>query len=582
MRSQRAAPLLFLLTACGGSEPLEGPSVDELLTRLDGVPATELVDAGFRLELARDPEAAVELGLADELEIPDDALTPISDAYQLDNLRLFEGIAERLDAVASSSLSASARLDFDTYRSYLQDQIEDRPFLRSSYPVTPSYNGAQFELEFFFTDLHPVRSEREARAYVARLWRVRAKMDQILDLLHQHQGAGVVLPVPMIDRVAPGIRSIAGSDPRGTIFYRAFADRVALLHLSSAESLLDAAADAIAGSVIPAYRDLLDRMIDQRGHAPPEVGVGTLPDGAAYYAHLLRHYTTTELTADQIHEMGLAMLDAIHVEMNARFQELGLDTDMSLLVLYRHITSDGGSVPADEVGATYEAITKDAELRLADAFDLRAMAPWSVKVGSLGSAYVPAALDGSRPGLFYAAYGDTSAFGMRTLAYHVLVPGHHFQIAIAQEHQTSLFRRVCSPTAYSEGWALYAERLAGELGWYEGDPTGDLGRLQAAAFRAAQLVVDTGLHSKGWSFDQAVQFMVANTGFQQVVAEWEVTRYSVWPGQATAYAIGMSEIVRLREEQRAMLGERFDLTAFHRKLLLAGGVPLPILGRAVR
>ncbi len=572
---------LVLFGCSAGGHPLEGPDVDALLATLDGLPADGLVDAGFRAELMRDPEAAVEIGMADALGIADDALTPATDAYHLEDLRLVEGIAARLDAADASGLSESARLDFETYRAYLEDRLGERPFVTDAYPVTHFLNGAQQQIEFFFTDLHPLRNEKEARAYVARLRRVHDKMKQVIERLDLHQQNGVVLPQIMIDRVLPDIRRIADASPRNTSFFITFSNRMGAVETLAPirDELLDAAADAIGSSVIPAYAELFDRMQAQRDDAPAEVGVGTLPDGAAYYAYLLRHHTTTDLTVDAIHEMGLAMLDTIHEEMRARFEETGHDPQMGLTALYRAIAQEGGIVAADEVGAEYESIIRDAESRLDPAFDLRPQASWSVKVGSFGGAYEPASLDGDRPGVFYALHADTPRFGMKTLAYHEVMPGHHFQLTIAQETQTSLFRRVYAPNAYVEGWALYAEHLASELGWYDDDPFGDLGRLQYAAFRAARLVIDTGIHARGWTFDQAVDFMVANTGFERGQADWEVARYAVWPGQADAYAIGMSELLRLRAQQQAALGPDFDLRAFHRKILLAGSLPLSTLAQ---
>jgi uncharacterized protein (DUF885 family) len=240
-------------------------------------------------------------------------------------------------------------------------------------------------------------------------------------------------------------------------------------------------------------------------------------------------------------------------------------------------------VRGSQVAARYEAIIAEAEQNLDAAFDLRPQAEVVVIAGPLGDYYVSASLDGARPGAFFARTGGggTALYGMPTLAYHEVTPGHHFQIAIAQESDLPLFRNVIGFTGFAEGWALYAEQLAHELGWYEDDPYGNLGRLQAQAFRAARLVVDTGLHAKGWTFDEAYDFMLNNTGQDPGLMRFEVSRYITWPGQATAYMVGMLKIMELRQRAIDRLGDQFDLKEFHRVVLANGSMPLEVLEQVV-
>jgi uncharacterized protein (DUF885 family) len=246
------------------------------------------------------------------------------------------------------------------------------------------------------------------------------------------------------------------------------------------------------------------------------------------------------------------------------------------------VARDGGIVSGSAVAETYEAIIRKADARLDAAFDLRPRAEVIVVAEGEGAYYVSGSLDGSRPGVFHAPGGGSEArYSMPTLAYHEAVPGHHFQIALAQESDLPLFRNVIGFTGYAEGWALYAEHLAYELGWYDDDPYGNLGRLQDQAFRAARLVVDTGLHAKGWSFDQAHEFMVENVGRDPGYLQFEVSRYVTWPGQATAYMVGMLKIMELRQEAMDRLGDRFDLKAFHQVVLRNGSMPLEVLERVV-
>jgi uncharacterized protein (DUF885 family) len=239
-------------------------------------------------------------------------------------------------------------------------------------------------------------------------------------------------------------------------------------------------------------------------------------------------------------------------------------------------------VTGNQIVTEYERLIETAEQELSVAFDLLPSADVVVIGGPTGGYYSPPAVDGSRPGAFYArAVGTEPRFGMPTLAYHEAIPGRHFQVAIALESDLPSFRKGATFTAYIEGWALYAERLAWEMGFYEADPYGNLGRLQGEAFRAARLVVDTGIHAKRWSYDQAVQFMLDNTGLSRGSMEFEVSRYATWPGQATAYMIGMLKILELRQRAMDQLGDEFEIKEFHNLVLGNGSLPLSILEQAV-
>jgi uncharacterized protein (DUF885 family) len=233
--------------------------------------------------------------------------------------------------------------------------------------------------------------------------------------------------------------------------------------------------------------------------------------------------------------------------------------------------------------STYETIIRQAENRLEPAFVLFPQAKVIVIGGASGGYYVSGSLDGSRPGAFYASTtGGSPLFSMPTLAYHEAVPGHHLQIAIAQEMELPTFRNLVHFTGYTEGWALYAEQLAWELGWYADDPYGDLGRLQAEAFRAARLVVDTGIHEKQWTFDKAADYMVENTGLPRDMVTGQISRYIAWPGQATAYKIGMIKILELRQHAIDQLGEAYDIKEFHSIILGNGSMPLDVLEKVVQ
>jgi uncharacterized protein (DUF885 family) len=357
-----------------------------------------------------------------------------------------------------------------------------------------------------------------------------------------------------------------------------------LTNISEAEkgSLLAAAEDAIITSVLPAYLALVSYFEHLQSVTTNDEGVWKFPNGEEYYAYALRHYTSTNLTADQIHSLGLQQLNRIHAEMRTVFDQLGYPQDESLPELYAHVVNDSGTYFGEDIVQGYEAIINNADLNVDVVFDLRPSIGVIVVGAPMGGYYTPPAVDGSRPGMFYATdTGSQPKFSMPTLAYHEAIPGHHFQIAIAQQLSLPSFRRGSDFTAYVEGWALYAERLASELGFYDNDVYGDLGRLQAEAFRAARLVVDTGIHAKHWTFDRGVDFLIENTGLPLNFSQGEVSRYISLPGQATAYYIGYTKILEARQRAMDEMRDQFDLKEFHNVLLGNGSMPLDILDQVI-
>jgi uncharacterized protein (DUF885 family) len=421
------------------------------------------------------------------------------------------------------------------------------------------------------------------------LGHVDTKFEQLIEGLRLREEAGVIPPRFAIQWALYGVRRMASAGATNSPFYTAFADKLDALPgigESQKADLLRAAESAIEGSVLPAYRALQEYLEYQESIAPTDDGLWQFPKGEAYYAYLLRRYTTTSLTADQIHELGLRELDRIHAEMRVIFDELGYPQDEALPDLFDRVAQDSSTIPASEVMETYETIIDDAARNLDAVFAIYPRTPVQVIESPIKGMYERAPRDGSRPAFFHAGPGDTSEsyYAMPTLAYHEAVPGHHFQIALAQEANLPAFRTAVGFTGFAEGWALYAERLAWELGWYDGDPYGDLGRLQAEAFRAARLVVDTGIHARRWTFQQALDFFVENVGFERgdsVDPEIEIARYTVWPGQSTSYLVGMLEILALRQRASDRLGDRFDLKEFHTVVLRNGSMPLQVLERVV-
>lgn len=586
--------LLFgALAACGdnadpeppATEPQPLPTVDDVRAELDGLDFDALLDVSFERVLQRSPMTVVELGLEAEIDVGAEFLDDPSAAFAAETGEVEAVVLERLLAIDPAGLAREQEIARQAYRWWLEDRARGRELSDLEYRVTPVLNTVAVNTQLFFTDIHPVRSADDADRFVRRLGAVGGQMRRLRDELVRLEEGGVVAPRLLLEWSRDGLRAVAEASPRENPFYAALAAGLDDLELDAAarDELLDRAARAIEESVIPGYRLLDERVAAQVGRAPAGLGVGQYPGGDEYYAAALAHHVTSPVDPDDLHELGLAELERIHAELDADFEALGYPA-APLAQQIGRVAAESGLVPAEDVAAEYAAIIDDAEARVGEAFDLLPSADVIVTPVARGGFYVGPSLDGSRPGAFFATVfgAGEDRFGMRTLAYHEAVPGHHLQIGLAQDLDLPLFQRVVGFTGFAEGWALYAEWLAGELGWYEGDLPGDVGRLQGEAFRAARLVVDTGIHHRAWTFDQAVDFFRDATGYGQGFAEGQVARYASWPGQATSYWMGRTAILDLLAGARAELGEGFDLVAFHRAVLGHGSVPLDVLAFAVR
>jgi uncharacterized protein (DUF885 family) len=545
----------------------------------------DFVDRSYRQLLLRDPELVTSLGLQDTFEMADDELTDISPGYSAETLNLQRVILDELRTFNRNELNQDQRLTYDIYAWYLEDLIRGGSFPFHDYPLTHYFTAEHNQIFHFFTEIHPFADQADAEYYITRLTKIPLKFQQLEEGLVLRQGEGIIPPRYILERAGGQIGRIAHSEAVSTPLYTTFVEKIGKLEgLSDSErhTLTTTAESVIESSVIPAFLSLGAYLSELEEIAPQEIGVWGLPDGDNYYAQLLRQYTTTDLTADEIHELGLRELERIQIEMRSLFIELDYSGNETIPQLYARLAGDGGTVPRSEIVATYERIIAEAAASLEGISSFRPNREIIVKGVPSGGYYVAPAFDGSRPGAFYAtASGPLSRFAMPTLAYHEGIPGHHFQISVAQELDLSLFRNTVKFGAFVEGWALYAERLAWENGLYDDDPFGDLGRLQAEAFRAARLVVDTGIHARGWTRDQAIQFMESNTGLPRNMVANQIDRYVVWPGQATSYSIGMLKILELRAEAEERLGDQFDYAAFNDLILSQGGMPLFVLEHVV-
>ena len=506
-------------------------------------------------------------------------------------------VASRLAMLRSydrSAQSESQLLSTDVLDRFLALQAEGGRFRFHDYPVN-QMNGVQNELPDFMVNVHQIASPGDAEDYLARLSKFGVALDQVIAGLAHREAAGMLPPRFVLERVLDGIGRFLAPAPEAHVLATDFARRLqTVAGLSERERAEQVARvqGEVESTVYPAYRRLAEQLEQMRGRAGTDDGAWHLPDGEAYYAWTVRLHTTTERTPQEIHDRGLAEVARIQAEMREILRAEGIPAD-DLAQAIRDLGRDPRFLyPETEAGRTeiladYQAIIDDANRRLPALFGRLPRArvvvervPAFKQAGAARAYYDLPPFDGSKPGVFYANLRHTAEhpkFGMRTLTYHEAIPGHHLQIALAQELEgVPFFRRVVPFTAFIEGWALYAERLAAEAGFH---PTAfdRLGQLVAEVFRAARLVVDTGIHAKRWTREQAIEYMGANTGMEPSEVAAEVERYIVMPGQALAYKTGQMEILDCRERARRALGERFDLREFHDRVLGSGALPLTLL-----
>ncbi len=467
------------------------------------------------------------------------------------------------------------------------------------YPMNQMF-GEQLQLPRFLQFSHQIKNEKTARNYIARLNAFGRRFDQVLAEIERQASLKVLPPRFVVEQIIASTVTFTTPAPKDNPLITTFREKLGKLKdLDSAlVRQLDAdAVTAVKEVVYPAYGRVKTTFERLKVQATDDDGAWKLPDGDAYYADMVRQFTTTEMTPQEIHTLGLAEVGRLEGEMDAVLKSVG-EANGTLVERMDRLSRDPrfafppGDAGREKILAGYRTLLEAMNKRLPEAFVnippqklTVERVPAYAEATSAGAYYNAPSFDGERPGTFFANVrdpGETASWQMPTLAYHEGVPGHHLQIATAQNIEGVPFaRRVLPFTAFGEGWALYAELLAKDMGVYDKDPHGDLGRLQAEMFRAVRLVVDTGIHAKRWTRQQAIDYMHAKTGMSVSEVTSEIERYIVMPGQACAYKIGMLKIVELRERAKQSLGTRFDLKAFHDVVLGRGSMPLTILERRV-
>ena len=573
-----------------------------------GTPFTinQLANRQAILFLIGNPEIATQAGVVDGtvLDFHSGKLAAVGVQKRDDDYRLMQRFAQQTRRFDRSKLDRQDQLTYDILLDQYETALSFQRFgwLSSEglYPIAPMW-GTQVQLANFLQSSHVVSNEKTARNYVKRLVAATGKLDGATAEMVRQVSLGVVLPLSLLEKAEAGIKNTVSPAPELNPLVTTFATRmksVKGLDPTLQAELIRQASEALHEGVYPAYARMIAALETQRvGAAAQAAGVGRLHDGVAYYAAALRQMTTTDYTPAQVHALGLSEVTRVTAQMDALLKSQGLAT-ASVAARVQLLHKDPRFLlPNTDAGRQrllekYQQILHDVNARMPAYFHTTPTAtlavervPLAAENESAGAYYEPAALDGSRKAIFFVNLrdvGESATWTLKTLAYHEGIPGHHFQIATAQSLKNLPFiRQETLYAAYAEGWALYAERLAAEIGMYKDDPFGDLGRLEAELFRAARLVVDTGIHADGWSRERAIAYMVDTTGMNESEVVSEVERYMGQPGQACAYKVGQLKILELRDRAKSALGTRFDLKQFHSVVLENGGMPLTSLERVV-
>ncbi|MFT4925369.1 MAG: hypothetical protein ACI8WB_001462 [Phenylobacterium sp.] len=508
-------------------------------------------------------------------------------------------IRENLLSYDDDGLDESQKLSKDIAMYLLDFGTDFEAFRHYNYPVNQLF-GIQNGFPSFMDASHQVETMEDAEHYISRLSKVKTKFSQNLEGLKIREHKGIIPPRFVIDRVLKEMTEFVAQPAQENILYTSLKTKLEQSEDISAGQQSDILAQTeteIKQTVHPAYQLLIDYFTALSVKATTDDGFWHLPDGDKAYKLALRFFTTTDYSAQKIHNIGLSEVERIQAQILSILQGEGIETSQGFTAAIDVLREDAKFYYPDtdegreKILTDYQLILDEINAGLDDAFNIRPKAGMKVRripefkeATAPGAYYQQPSIDGSRPGMFFANLYDINAtptYSMKTLAYHEGIPGHHFQIAIAMELEGLPIFRTMSPfTAYTEGWALYSEQLAWELGFHK-DPYDNAGRLQAELFRAVRLVVDTGIHYKRWTREQAIDYMLKNTGMAESDVTSEIERYIVLPGQATSYKMGMMKILELRQKAKTALGDRFDLKAFHDAVLKNGAVPLDVLERLI-
>ena len=607
LRIAALAGAFLIATACGPADesaPASQQAAQDSNERFDAA-VQEMSTAYF----SHVPEAATQIGMPEEI-------VPGTSERMMD--RSLDGNAARnqaleaalagLNSIEADSLSPDRQRTHAVVTTLFEGMLSPSRVVDYGttmaawtawympYPIAQN-SGPTVDIPNFLNSQQPVTNAEEAETYLARLATVRSALDGALESYKHGVQVGAIPPDFIVEKSLAVVQSFIAPGAGMNPMYLSFADKLEQAGIENAEDYADRALQIIDAEILPAYEKIADYMGEIKGAAPHDAGLWRLPNGEALYAAMIRHMTDLDLSADDIHRTGLDDVNRISSEMDKllkaegynegtvgeRMQRLNVESRF----LYAN-TTEGKEQLLDDVRAIVDGMyaelpnwfRKIPEHKV----DVRMVPEFSQASAPMGY-YNPPAPDGSRPGYYFINLRDTSlhpSWTLRTLSYHEAVPGHHLDGATSVDRDVPMLVKALWSNTSGEGWALYAERLASEMGMYADDPYSDLGRLQAELHRAVRLVVDTGMHAKKWSREQAIAYMVETEGLDEATSTSEIERYVVWPGQALGYKLGQLKILALREEAMKALGDSFDIRDFNQQVLDVASSPLPYIEHTTR
>lgn len=570
--------------------------VTEAERQAESEKANKLFEDIFMQAVMRSPMYQSYLGIKQDQDKWDD----ISDAQAEEELAISKANLEKVEAIDEHKLNEQTYLSWQLMKQELEQEIADYKWRHHNYPVNQMF-GMHSSVVSLLINQHRISDTTDAEAYIARMNGLPELFAQLEENLKIRAEKGIIAPKFVYPYVISDSQNIIKGAPfddgEPSVLLEDFTKKIDNLDIEQAQydQLVSAAEQALKQSVKPAYEGLISAVEELEQQADTKDGAWKFPDGEAFYNNALQRTTTTDLAANEIHEIGLSEVARIHDEMRVIMEKVGFEG--SLQEFFVHMrnnqdfiypdTAEGRQQYLDEATALIDTMREflDELFITKPKADMIVKAVEPFREKSAGKAfYQQPSMDGTRPGVYYANLYDMASmptYQMEALAYHEGIPGHHMQIAIQQELEgIPSFRKFGRYTAYSEGWGLYTEMLPKEYGFYK-DPYSDFGRLAMELWRAVRLVVDTGIHAKKWTREEGIDFYVSNTPNAEADARKMVERHIVMPGQATAYKIGMLKILELREKAQTALGDKFDIREFHDVVLANGPVPLNILEQFV-
>jgi uncharacterized protein (DUF885 family) len=605
---------VMLLAGCGprGEEPAPaqpGTTTEVAIEESADSRFDRALDDMTRAFFYHNPEQATTYGVS-ELVVPRTAhrlksRSPLGETGRREELR---AALERMQAIDPANLTAGRPRTHAVVTTLMEGALAPAAVVDYGttvdgfgfyfLPYTINQNsGPTVDIPNFLTSKQPVNNGEEAEAYLVRLGAVEEALDGALESTRIAVSTGAIPPDFVVDKALAVVESFVAAPPQENALYTSFLERLDSADIEDAGIYAERALDIVSSEVIPAYERIGDYLAEIRPSAPHDAGIWRLPRGEELYAAMVRHMTDTKRSPEEVHQIGLDEVERITSEMDAILRSEGYtqgsvgERMQRLNVEERFVypnTAEGRAALIDDARTQIEGISEVLPQWFATPVnypvEVRAVPEYSQDSAPTGY-YNPPAKDGSRPGVYWLNLRDTAVhprFALPTLTYHESIPGHHLHFATAIDQDVPPLVTAIWSNAAGEGWALYSEQLAYEMGMYDDDPYGNLGRLQAELHRAVRLVVDTGMHARKWGREQAIEYMIEAEGVEEGTAISEVERYAVWPGQALGYKLGMLKILELREEARQALGDDFDIRAFNDTVLHVASAPLPYIEATVR